>query len=71
MRMWLGVALLALASCVHEEEGTPLIHVVPGAAARALWYEMPSSRLPPSETGAPSRREERVEKKVATEHPVD
>lgn len=66
MRMWLATAMLALASCVHEEEGTPLIHVVPGAAARSLWYEMPASRLPSSGQPSPA-----VQKTVATEHPVD
>jgi hypothetical protein len=66
MRKWLVTAVLALVSCVHEEEGTPLIRVVPGAAARSLWYEMPNSRLPPSGQPAPV-----VQKTLATEHPVD
>jgi hypothetical protein len=66
MRWCFAVLFLSLASCVHEEETTPLIHVVPGAAARALWYDMPSSRIPPSDMTLPP-----VQKTVATEHPVD
>ncbi len=54
---------LFLASCVHETDETPMIRVVPGAAARALWYEMPGA---PSEIQPPA-----VENNVATDGPVD
>jgi len=84
MRWCFPLLFLMLSSCVHEEETTPLIHVVPGAAARALWYDMPSSRLPPSDLSLlrPAQTEETqaepsdendppVQKTVATDHPVD
>jgi hypothetical protein len=64
MRLLLALSLFGLTvSCVKETEETPMIHVVPGAAARALWYEMPGA---PSELSAPP-----VQKTVAEEHPVD
>jgi hypothetical protein len=44
------IFVLTLVGCAHEEEVTPLIHVVPGAAARASWLDWPSGKnLPPSE----------------------
>ena len=87
MRWCFAVLFSMLTSCMHEEETTPLIHVVPGAAARALWYDMPSSRLPPSDLSLLRRAQTEqteqtdvdpseenatpVQKTVATDHPVD
>lgn len=55
--------LLFLASCVHETDETPMIRVVPGAAARALWYDMPGA---PSEINPPP-----VKNDVAAEESSD
>lgn len=74
-----ALLLLSLCSCVHEDETTPLIHVTPGAAQRALWYDTPSLRtvLPPAAANAENEPEPSedgdpyVQKTVATDHPVD
>lgn len=51
---------------VGRDEEAPLVRVVPGAAARALWYDGPARHLPSS-----GDADQPVKKSVATERPSD